>query len=122
MMGQENAALLIKSCTGYTVTAEDDALLQYLYQSERQHILNVCNCADLPAELELILDETVAGRFLQLRKAAVLGDAALDVVKSIREGDTTVEFGGKSAEQRLDAIIAVWTKERDLLCFRRLRW
>ena len=112
--------ILIKGATGYDVKDSDMALLEYIYQGEVQHVLNSCNLKEIPDELQHTVDEMTAGRFMQMGKAAIL--SADDVVKSIKEGDTTVELGGTSAEQRLDALIALWTKERDLGCFRRLRW
>ena len=68
------------------------------------------------------VDKVVAGKFLEARKAAVLGDASVSVATSIKEGDTEVQLGGNTPEERLDSLIAVWTEERDLTCFRRLRW
>lgn len=121
-MNKENIALLIKGYTGYEITAEDEALLQYLYDAEVQHVLNGCNQASLPLELTTMVEMVTAGKFLSINRAKVLGDEALDVVKSIKLGDTTVELGGNSAEARLNSLISVLTKERDLSCFRRLRW
>lgn len=114
--------ILIKGATGYDVKDSDMALLEYIYNGEVQHVLNDCNLKELPGELQHAVDEMAAGRFMQMSKAAILSADELDVVKSIKEGDTTVELGGTSAEQRLDALITLWTKERDLGCFRRLRW
>lgn len=114
--------ILIKGATGYDVKDSDMALLEYIYQGEVQHVLNSCNLKEIPDELQHAVDEMVAGRFVQMGKAAILSADELDVVKSIKEGDTTVELGGTSAEQRMDALIALWIKERDLGCFRRLRW
>lgn len=113
---------LIKGATGYDFKDSDVALLGYIYQGEVQHVLNSCNLKEIPDELQHAVDEMAAGRFMQMSKAAILSADELDVVKSIKEGDTTVELGGTSAEQRLDALITLWTKERDLGCFRRLRW
>lgn len=121
-MNKESIALLIKGYTGYEITAEDEALLHYLYDAEVQHVLNDCNVSELPAELVPMVERVTAGQFLSISRVKVLGDEALDVVKSIKLGDTTVELGGVSAEDRLNALIAVLTKERDLSCFRRLRW
>lgn len=84
--------------------------------------MNDCNLKELPGELQHTVDEATAGRFMQMSKPAILSADELDVVKSIKEGDTTVELGGTSVEQRLDMLIALWTKERDLGCFRKLRW
>lgn len=113
---------LISLATGYTVTDDDAALVDILYKAEVRHVLNFCNLSEMPQELAEEVDKVVAGKFLQARKAAVLGDASVSVATSIKEGDTEVQLGGNTPEERLDSLIAVWTEERDLTCFRRLRW
>lgn len=118
----DDVKTLIEGATGYVVKDSDMALLEYIYRGEVQHILNDCNQKELPAELQYVANEMTAGRFLQMSKSVVLSADEIDVVKSIKEGDTTVELGGSSPEQRLDTLITLWTKERDLGCFRRLRW
>ncbi len=118
----DDVKTLIEGATGYVVKDSDMALLEYIYRGEVQHILNDCNRKELPAELQYVANEMTAGRFLQMSKSGVLSADEIDVVKSIKEGDTTVELGGSSPEQRLDTLITLWTKERDLGCFRRLRW
>lgn len=113
---------LISLATGYTVTDDDVALLEILYKAEVQHVLNFCNLPEMPQELTEEVNRVVAGKFLQARKAAVLGDASVSVATSIKEGDTEVQLGGNTPEERMDSLITVWTEERDLTCFRRLRW
>ena len=121
-MDKDTIALLRKGYTGYEITAEDEPLLKYLYAAEVQHVLNDCNLSDLPEELVSMVEMVTAGQFLMINREKILGDEALDVVKSIKEGDTTVELGGSNPEARLNSLISVLTKERDLSCFRRLRW
>lgn len=118
----DTVKMLIQAATGYEVQAADDMLLRYLLQSEERAVLDDCNLDVLPAELESVVEERTAGDFLQLKKADVLDDDALSVVTRIEEGDTTVQFEGTSAESRLDSIIASWLRERDLACYRKLRW
>lgn len=121
-MNKDTIALLIKGYTGYEIITEDEPLLRYLYDAEVQHVLNDCNLSELPDELVSMVEMVTAGQFLTINRAKVLGDEALDVVKSIKEGDTTVELCGSNPEERLNSLISVLTKERDLSCFRRLRW
>ena len=118
----ENVKMLIQAATGYEVQPADDALLTYLLRAEQQYVLDDCNLDALPAELEPVVEERTAGNFLQLKKADVLDDDALSVVTRIEEGDTTVQFEGTSAESRLDSLISSWLRERDLACYRKLRW
>lgn len=112
----------IKSLTGYTTTADDQTLIEYILSAERQHILNDINQDQLPDGLQYDLRDIVVGRFLMARKAAVIGDDALNVVKSISEGGVSVSIGGTTAEERIDALVGVLLKERDYSCFRKLRW
>nr|DAV46010.1 MAG TPA: tail connector protein [Caudoviricetes sp.] len=114
--------MLINASVGYEVQEGDLPLLTYVYNGEEQHIKNECNVTEVPTELQIVLDELTAGKFLALQKGVILGTEGVEVVKSIREGDTTVELGGTSAEQRYDALVQVLTKERDLSCFRKFRW
>ena len=118
----DNVKMLIQAATGYAALPADDALLTYLLQSEERAVLDDCNLAVLPEALDTVVEERAAGRFLQMKKADVLSADDLAVVSRIEEGDTTVEFEGTSAESRLDGVITSWLRERDLACYRKLRW
>lgn len=118
----DNVKMLIQAATGYEAQPADDALLTYLLQAEQQAVLDDCNLDELPAELESVVEERTAGKFLQLKKGDVLSEDDASVVTRIEEGDTTVQFEGASAESRLDSLISSWLRERDLACYRRLRW
>lgn len=118
----DNVKMLIQAATGYEAQPADDALLSYLLQAEQQAVLDDCNLDELLAELEPVVEERTAGKFLQLKKGDVLSDDEASVVTRIEEGDTTVQFEGTSAESRLDSVIASWLRERDLACYRKLRW
>lgn len=118
----DTVKMLIQAATGYEVQAADDALLTYLLQAEQQYVLDDCNLDVLPEELEPVVEERTAGKFLQLKKGDVLSDDDASVVTRVEEGDTTVQFEGTSAESRLDSLIASWLRERDLACYRKLRW
>lgn len=117
-----DCAAYIKALTGYTTTADDQALIEYIMAAEVQHVLNDINQDQLPDGLQYDLRDIVAGRFLMARKSAVIGDDALNVVKSISEGGVSVSIGGTTAEERIDALTKVLLKERDYSCFRKLRW
>lgn len=123
----DNIKMLIKVTTNYDVYDDFDSFLSYLYNIEKQHILNDCNLTELPKELEYIVEERVAGNFLQMNKSTVLSADDLNVVTSIKEGDTQVNFGDTSNESRLDALINTWinsnsNRERDIACCRKLKW
>lgn len=110
---------LIKSLA--TIDTIDESLVAFLLRTEEQHILNFCNLTELPEELKNELIEIVAGRYLQIKKANILGDES-DVVTSIKEGDVTVNFNAESPSNRLQSVIDYLTRERDLLSFRKLKW
>ena len=114
--------MLIKASVSYEVRESELPLLTYLYDGVEQHIKNDCNVAEIPEGLRAVLDELTAGKFLALQKGVILGTEGTEVVKSIREGDTTVELGGTSTEQRYDALVRVLTRERDFACYRKFRW
>lgn len=103
---------------------ENDTFIEFIYNSEKQHILNDCNLTELPTELEYIVIERAVGRFLQLKLKDILTDDELNVVKSIKEGDTQVEFGDVSNETRIQGVIAslLRSRERDMACYRKFKW
>ncbi|ERT61250.1 MULTISPECIES: hypothetical protein [Megasphaera] len=115
---------LIKMATGIDIGDSYDGLIEYIYNNERQHILNDCNLTEIPDGLAYVVEERTAARFMQANKSIILNDADLNVVTSIREGDTTVNFGDANAETRLDNVIGAWlrSRERDIACYRKLRW
>lgn len=117
-----DCAAYIKALTGYTTTADDQALIEYIMAAEVQHVLNDINQDMLPGALNMDVRDVVAGKFIMARKAAIIGDDSLNVVKSISEGGVSVSLGGTTAEQRLDALTRLLTKERDYSCFRKFRW
>ena len=117
-----NVRMLIKASVGYDVQESELPLLTYVYNGVEQHVKNECNVTEIPGGLQTVLDELTAGKFLALQKGVILGAESTEVVKSIREGDTTVELGGTSTEQRYDALVGALTKERDLSCYRKFRW
>lgn len=117
-----DCAAYIEALTGYTTTADDQALIEYIMAAEVQHVLNDINQDTLPDALSMDVRDVVAGKFIMARKAAIIGDDSLNVVKSISEGGVSVSLGGTTAEQRLDALTRLLTKERDYSCFRKFRW
>lgn len=124
-MSVENVKDLLQNFTSVMIDSTYDAIIQYLYNNEQQYILNDCNLTELPKELEYIVEERTAGRFIQIHKNVLLSSDELNVVTKIKEGDTEVNFAtNTSAESRLDAIVTSWlsNRERDIACYRRLKW
>lgn len=115
---------LIKQLTGYIVQSYDEPLLEFIYNSEQQHILNDCNVSELPEQLQYIVHERTIGQYIGMKLTDILGADNLNVVTSIKEGDTTVEIGGISNEERLNSLTGHFMRSRgrDIACFRRLKW
>lgn len=111
---------LIQNATGYSVN--DVTLIEYLLNSEKQKIFNFCNISEVPESLYYALVEMTASAYMQIKRADILGSDNLEVVTSIREGDTQISFGGSNAESRLLELISYFGRERDLLSYRKLKW
>lgn len=128
------AVVLRLAMLGYTVTDNDNTVLEYLISRCKQEILSNINHTVLPDGLFYTLVDMVAGQFLYDKKAA----GALDGLegfdfsapaKSISEGDISVTFAGASdgattAEARFDALLETLRHpaESTLAAYRRLRW
>lgn len=99
----------------------DTSLVEFLCKAETQHVLSYCNLEEVPEGLQPQLVEIVAGKYLLIKKDQILGDTS-DVCTSIKEGDVTVNFSAESPASRLQSVIDHLTRERDLLCYRKLTW
>lgn len=111
------AARLVTALTGVEVD-EKLEILQIMADVEVEHVKNFCNVTDVPSGLYEWIIMAVAGKYIRIAKKTLLGDSAL----SVQEGDTRVELIGKTPEELLDEMADVMTKERDLVCYRKIRW
>ena len=120
----DNVKQLITATTGYTVEAGDDGVLLYIINNEQLAVCNICNTDTVPDSLMYIVEETAAGRYMAMKSEAIIGADGFDVVSRISEGDTTVEISGKSAGDRFNELVALFTRDRmgELLRFRKLTW
>lgn len=113
----------IQELTGYVITDEDKSLLQAITNGEEQHILNYINALTIPDGLKYVERDLVVAKFLTYKKGEVLGSDKLNVVKSLTEGDVAVQIGGTTSEERLNGlIIELNNRERDLSCYRQIKW
>ena len=93
-------------------------------------IKHTCNLSAVPAGLETVLVDMAVGEFLLTQKTfGKLNGIDIDAaaVKQIQMGDTNVSYSTdsiKSPEQRLDALISHFTRDRkkELLKYRRMVW
>lgn len=115
---------LIRMATHFNVTQEYDNVLQYIYDAERQYLLNILNLEDLPSELSGLLDKRVAARFIDHHKDIILKEADLQPIKRLKEGDMEIEFGGDNTLSYLSSLISKWTslEGTDITCYRKLKW
>nr|DAN27883.1 MAG TPA: tail connector protein [Caudoviricetes sp.] len=115
---------LIRIATHFNVTQEYDNVLQYIYDAERQYLLNILNQEDLPSELSGLLDKRVAARFIDHHKDLILKEADLQPITRLKEGDTEIEFGGDNTLSYLSSLISKWTslEGTDITCYRQLKW
>ncbi len=78
---------------GYEATAEDDGLIQHLILKVEEEIKNATNLSEVPEGLHYEWVEAVCGEFLQLALITGKLENIEQVVKSIKEGDTTITLG-----------------------------
>ena len=98
--------------------------LEYIIQSELDKLLADINHTELPKELETYVVRRASGMFIHLNAKEILGGDGAQIAKSIRMGDTSIDLGGTTDEDRLRALIGELTQEdrRLLACYRRIRW
>lgn len=116
------AVELIEGATGFV--AIETQMLEYIIQSELDKALADINHTELPIELETYVVRRACGVFIHMNAKKILGNDDMQVAKSIRMGDTSVELGGTTNEDRLRSLIGELTQEdrRLLACYRRIRW
>lgn len=118
---------VLEDLTGYVVFEEvDGGMLSFLLNHEINMTLSDINHQVLPTELESYVIRRAVGQFIMMNQSKLLGDESLQVAKSIRMGDTSVELGGTTQAERLGELATVLLNtevdRRLLSCYRRLRW
>lgn len=109
---------------------EDDSwMIAFAIQKVENHIKNSCNITEIPIGLYELATDKVCGEFLLTKlQTGQLNIAELDfsgIVKSIQEGDTTVQFdSGASDTDKIQLLIngLINGSEGDLVCYRKLKW
>lgn len=113
---------------GYTLKEDDSWLICFAMQKVENHIKNSCNTTDVPDGLFNVAVDMVCGEFLFTKKqTGQLEIADLDfdgAFTSIKEGDTQVNFGGSSDEEKFDQMLnyLLHHGEGDFVCYRKIRW
>jgi hypothetical protein len=111
---------------GYTVTADDSWVLNFIILKTENHIKNQCNTSVVPEGLHEVAVDMVVGEFMQGKKSIgqLTGINLGAIVKSIQEGDSKVDFAGElSPEQRLESLIAYLLHGNiNFATYRRIKW
>lgn len=113
---------------GCTLKEDDSWLICFAMQKVENHIKNSCNTTDVPDGLFNVAVDMVCGEFLFTKKqTGQLEIADLDfdgAFTSIKEGDTQVNFGGSSDEEKFDQMVnyLLHHGEGDFVCYRKIRW
>ena len=111
----------------YHPTPTDLTLITVLKDKVVNAIKSDCNIDEIPTEIESLVIDNIVGEFLFNMKTMgtlVIDDMDLtDAVKSISEGDTTIQFAdGSSQSEMLDTLIKYLLRPIDLSDYRRIRW
>ena len=109
---------------------ENDAyLIAFSIQKSAAHVLTATNQSKVPSGLFNVVVDMSCGEILDsLHKTGQLSFNNLcfdGIVSSIKEGDTQVSFDkAGSDEEKINVLIKnlIYGRERDLICFRKLRW
>ena len=113
--------------TIYRPKPTDLMLITLISDKVTDKIKSDCNTDTVPTEIESLVIDNIVGEFLLNKKSLgtlVIADMDLsDAVKSISEGDTTIQFAeGSSQSEMLDTLITYLLRTIDLSDYRRIRW
>ena len=115
---------------GYPVTDADDEQIDFELQKILNYVMNYCNITTIPEILDPRIIDRVCSDFLFYKK----NSGSLDgfnydaVIKSIKEGDTTITYavgqGEDTPENRFDTFVKNLERGFDkwITPHRRLRW
>ena len=115
---------------GYTATDDDKEHIDYELDSVTNYTLNYCNITEVPEIVIPKMIDRVCCYFLYYKKnsGSLAGFNYDAVIKSIKEGDTTITYavgqGEDTPENRFDAFVKQLERGYDkwLTPHRRLRW
>ena len=115
---------------GYVPSEEDEDHISFELSKTINYVKNYCNITEIPSILNLRIIDRVCADFLYYKKnsGSLEGFNYDAVIKSIKEGDTQIQYvvgqGEDTPENRFDAFVKQLERGTDkwLTPHRRLRW
>lgn len=115
---------------GYVYTQADDEQIDFELTKILNYVKNYCNITDIPEILDYRIIDRVCSDFLFYKKnsGSLEGFNYDAVIKSIKEGDTTLTYavgqGEDTPENRFDTFVKKLERTFDkwITPHRRLRW
>lgn len=113
---------------GYTPTENDVFTIGFAILKVDSKIKNVCNITTIPKDLNFSMVDICCGEILSSLKSTGKLDETFnmsEIVNTAKLGDTSITFDNTSSiSQQLDTFIATLLDrgERELLCYRKIRW
>jgi hypothetical protein len=115
---------------GYTATVGDNNHIDFEMTKTINYVMNYCNITDIPEILDPRIIDRICADFLFYKKnsGSLEGFNYDAVIKSIKEGDTTIQYavgqGEDTAENRFDTFVKQLERGFDkwITPHRKLRW
>ena len=116
---------------GYTALTGDAHSIEFLISKWSEYVLDFCNVSEVPEGVRIKLIDKICGEFLYYKKNSGQLGENFDFeapAKIIKEGDTSITMsygeGGKTPEQRFDAMLTSLTQnfDKNLVKYRRMAW
>jgi hypothetical protein len=115
---------------GYNATVEDNNHIDFEMTKTINYVMNYCNITDIPEILDPRIIDRICADFLFYKKnsGSLEGFNYDAVIKSIKEGDTTIQYavgqGEDTAENRFDTFVKQLERGFDkwITPHRKLRW